>query len=119
MSGLMDPVLWLLFLGLVVWCWQSNLRYREYSIIQCRKICNEMNMQLLDQTVSLSSIRIRKDKDGKFKPLLEYNFEVSIDGVSRCNGYVILLGLRVIYTEINLPDGPVILQNNDQNTRGL
>lgn len=82
--------------------------------MQCRKVCNEMNMQLLDQTVTLSSIRFKKDIDGKFRPLLRYNFEVSMDGTSRCNGYVILLGLRVIYTEINLPDGPVILQDNDQ-----
>ena len=115
----MDPILLLLFLGLVVWCWQSNLRYREYTIIQCRKVCNEMNMQLLDQTVTLSSIRFRKDIDGKFKPLLKYNFEISMDGVSRCNGYVILLGFRIIYTEINLPDGPVILQDNDQITRNF
>ena len=106
----------LLLLGLIVWFWQFNLRYREFTIIQCRKICNEMNMQLLDQTVTLSSIRFRKDIDGKFRPLLRYNFEISIDGTSRCNGYVILLGLRTIYTEINLPDGPVILQDNDQIT---
>ena len=113
----MDPILILLFLGLVVWCWQTNLRYREFTIIQCRKVCNEMNLQLLDQTVTLSSIRFRKDSDGKFRPLLNYNFEISIDGTSRCNGYVILLGLRVIYTEINLPDGPVILQDIDQISR--
>lgn len=110
----MDAILFLFFLGLVVWFWQSNLRYREYTIIQCRKICNEMNVQLLDQTVALSSVRIRKDTDGKYRPLLEYHFEISIDGVNRYSGYVILFGFRVIYTEINLPDGPVILHNNNR-----
>lgn len=115
----MDAILFLLFLGMIVWCWQFNLRYREYTIIQCRKICNEMNVQLLDQTVTLSSIRIRKDTGGKFRPLLQYNFEISMDGVSRYNGYVILHGFRVIYTEINLPDGPLILQNNEQITHNI
>ena len=115
----MDAILLLLFLGLIVWCWQFNLRYREYTIIQCRKICNEMNVQLLDQTVTLSSIRFRKDTSGKLRPLLEYNFEISMDGVNRYNGYVILLGFRIIYTEINLPDGPVILHHNDQITHNI
>jgi hypothetical protein len=112
----MDSILLLLFLGFIVWCWQSNLRYREYAIIQCRKLCKEMNLQLLDQTVALSSISFSRDINGKLKPSLKYNFEISIDGVSRYSGYVILLGLKVVHTEFNLPDGPVILQHIDQIT---
>jgi hypothetical protein len=108
----MNALLFLMLLALVVWFWQENLRYREYAIQQCRKVCREMNLQLLDQTVAMTSVNVRRDHNKKFRIQRKYGFEVSMDGANRFKGYIVLLGLYIIHTEFDLPDGPVILQNN-------
>ena len=112
-NELMSPLFFLMLLAVIVWLWQENLRYREYAIRQCKKICQEMNLQLLDQTVALTTLKLRKDHNGKIKTLRRYSFEISMDGANRFNGYIILLGFNIIHTEIDLPDGLVILHRKD------
>ena len=109
----MNSVLFLIGLGLMVWFWQSNLRYREFAIVQCKRLCNEMQIQLLDQTVTLAALSLARNQSGKLRPRRKYNFEVSTDGVTRHRGLIILSGFQVIHTEFNLPDGTVILQDNN------
>ena len=111
----MNSVLFLLALGFMVWFWQSNLRYREFAIMQCKRICKEMQLQLLDQTVTLAALSLARNYRGKLRPRRKYNFEVSNDGVTRHRGIIILLGFQVIHAEFNLPDGTVILQDNKIN----
>jgi hypothetical protein len=113
----MNSLLFLLLLAVIVWFWQENLRYREHAIRHCRNTCQEMNLQLLDQTVALTSISIRRDQNKKSRILRKYGFEVSIDGTNRCKGYIILLGFSIIHTEFDLPGGPVILQQKHLITR--
>ena len=109
----MNSLLFLATLTIIVWFWYETLRYREYAIQRCRKICNEMNLQLLDQTVTLASISFRKDSSNRLRLLRRYNFEISIDGASRHNGYIVFSGYKLIHTEFALPDGPVILQKDE------
>jgi hypothetical protein len=109
----MNSLLFLVLLAIIVWFWQANLRYREYAVRQCKKICREMNLQLLDQTVALTSLKFSRDHNRNIKTLRRYSFEISMDGANRCKGYIILLGLNIIHTEFDLPDGPVILQKKD------
>lgn len=108
----MNALIFLMLLALIVWFWQENLRYREYAIQQCRKKCREMNLQLLDQTVAMTSLKFRKDHNNKFRVQRKYGFEVSMDGTNRFGGYIVMLGHIIIHAEFDLPDGPVILQNN-------
>lgn len=109
----MNSLYFLILLAIVVWFWQENLRYREYAVRQCKKICQEMDLQLLDQTVALTSLKFRKDQNRKIRMLRRYSFEISMDGANRFRGYIILLGFNIIHTEFDLPDGPVILQKRD------
>jgi hypothetical protein len=109
----MNSLLFLMLLAIIVWFWQENLRYREFAVRQCKRICQEMNLQLLDQTVALTSLKLRRDQNKNIKILRKYNFEISMDGANRCRGYIILLGFNIIHTEFDLPDGPVILQKKD------
>jgi len=109
----MNSLFFLMLLAIIVWVWQENLRYREYAVRQCKKICQEMNLQLLDQTVALTSLKFGKDQNRKIKTLRRYSFEISMDGNNRFRGYIILRGFNIIHTEFDLPDGPVILQKKD------
>jgi Protein of unknown function (DUF3301). len=109
----MNAILFLLALALLVWFWQLSLRYRELAIQVVKNICSEMNLQLLDQTVALTAFSLRRDDNHRIVGVRRYTFEVSSNGADRFNGYVILHGDRLVYSEFNMPDGPVILQKNE------
>ena len=111
----MNAILFLILLALIVGYWQDNRYHHEYAIQRCKAICAEMNVQLLDHTVALTSTRFKR-KNNRIQILRRYNFEISMDGVSRNSGYILMLGLDIIHTEFNLPDGPVILQDKESIT---
>jgi hypothetical protein len=109
----MNALIILLALAMVVWFWQLNLRYRELAIRLVKNVCVEMNLQLLDQTVSLARFSLRRKPDHHIVGVRQYNFEVSSNGVDRFTGTIILHGDHLVYSEFNLPDGPVILQKKE------
>lgn len=109
----MNAIVLLLALGTLVWLWQNNLRYREQAIQHCRRVCRELNVQLLDQTISLASLSLARDLQHRLKFRRRFVFEVSEDGATRHKGNIVMLGRVVIHTEIDLPGGPLILQRND------
>ena len=109
----MNTYLFLLVLTLCVWFWHINLRYRELAIRLVKNVCAEMKLQLLDQTVSLAGFSLKRNSDQRFVSVRKYSFEVSSNGADRFQGTIILQGVRLVYSEFNLPDGPVILQKND------
>lgn len=109
----MNSLLFLIALALLVWFWQLNLRYRELAIRLVKNVCAEMKLQLLDQTVALAGFSLRRDPNRHIAGVRKYGFEVSSNGADRFTGTIILHGSSLIYSEFNLPDGPVILQKND------
>ena len=109
----MNSFLFLIALALLVWLWQLNLRYRELAIRLVKSVCAEMELQLLDQTVALAGFSLRRDTARRIIGVRKYNFEVSSNGADRFTGTIILHGERLVYSEFNLPDGPVILQKNE------
>lgn len=111
--AIMNALLFLLALAVVVWFWQLNLRYRELAIRLVKNVCVEMNLQLLDQTVSLARFSLRREPEYRITGVRQYNFEVSSNGADRFTGTIILHGDRLVYSEFNLPDGPVILHKKE------
>ena len=109
----MNTFLFLVALTLCVWFWHINLRYREIAIRLVKNVCAEMKLQLLDQTVALAGFSLRRDAERRMVAVRKYSFEVSSNGADRFSGSIILHGARLVYSEFNLPDGPVILQKNE------
>jgi hypothetical protein len=99
----------LLLLALAVWFWQISLKGREYAIRQCKSVCRDLDMQLLDQTVSLSGIRLGMTANHDFMLIRRYRFETSCDGLDRYNGYMVLHGIELQYVEVEQPGGKIII----------
>jgi thiamine biosynthesis lipoprotein len=95
----------LLAIVIISLVWFESLRVREMAIRHCHRLCRETNLQLLDQTVSLVSISLRRAETGTMKVLRKYQFEVSENGVDRYSGYITLLGSRIIESRLEGPDG--------------
>ena len=109
----MNTFLFLIILGLLVWFWQDSLRHREYAIQQCKNACKEMELQLLDQTIALRSISLKRDSKNTLKFMRRYTFEFSINGIDRYKGYIVLHGGNIEHTQFDHPDGPIIMQNQN------
>ena len=59
-------------------------------------------MQLLDDTVAISSLRLARNDAGRLLLQRVYDFEYSDTGDNRRNGSVVMLGHRVVVLNVGL-----------------
>lgn len=105
------PTLWaLLIIALAFWFWSDSLRARERVLRACRLACQQLEVQLLDQTVALSKLRLGRNSQGRWHLRRLYAFEFSTDGVQRYQGRAALHGKVMQYVHLDHPDGSTFLQ---------
>ncbi|MAE34270.1 MAG: hypothetical protein CMH97_03260 [Oceanospirillaceae bacterium] len=93
-------------LGLLGWpAIQRQQAARVLALRYLRKQCQQENLQLLDDTVSLAHMRI---KFVKGRPVLirGYEFEFSVDGGNRYPGSVVLEGYRPVSLVLAVHSNP-------------
>lgn len=95
----------LLVIAAVILVWHESLRVRESVTQMCRKVCDKCNLQLLDQSVSLTSVSIRRSASGYPFLYRIYEFEVSNNGADRFNGYIAMSGKYVEAIQIDSNEG--------------
>lgn len=93
MGNLRDLLL-LLALGGIVTAWMKLSRARELAVSAARRHCELHGLQLLDETVGLRAVRLRR-LDGHRRLERGYGFDVSTDGDDREQGRVWMIGQRV------------------------
>ncbi len=92
----------LILLAALAWLWLDSFKAREAGMRAARAACESENLQLLDDTVSIASLRPGRTDDGQFALRRIYNFEFSDTGDNRRKGSVLLLGHRVLTVNIGL-----------------
>lgn len=92
----------LLTLGACGWLWFDSTRAHETGIQAARTACESEALQLLDETVSLRSLRPARNDAGQITLRRVYEFEYSDTGDNRRRGSVVLLGHEVIVVNIGL-----------------
>lgn len=90
MLGTLIPIL---MAGVAVALWLDALAARELACAHSRRLCEQANLQLLDQTVVLQRLRLAR-ADGRLGLYRRYAFEVSFDGTDRHPGTISFLGRR-------------------------
>jgi len=98
---------WLTLLGLmlVIGLWLASMRERERALRAARGICQAHEVQLLDETVGLSGVRVRRH-DGWLQCQWRYAFEVSLRGHDRYAGQLWMAGGRVVGLHAGWPPPP-------------
>lgn len=86
--------LFLLAIACAIWIWMDALGARERAVRYGRDLCREAGVQLLDQTVSLTRLRIQR-VDGLPTLVRRYGFDVSMDGSDRHRGHLDLRGYEL------------------------
>jgi len=97
----MEALSALIFIGFIIWLWFDSLRCREIAIGVCRKFCQHLALQLLDDTVVLVRLRLKRDKLGRIRIQRTYHFEFhEISEQNRVQGEMILLGIQLEMIEL-------------------
>jgi uncharacterized protein DUF3301 len=73
------------------WFWYDSMRAREAAHAAGRDACLRAGLQLLDDTVTLTSLRPVRDSRGRFALRRVYVFEFTDTGDNRRQGSVVLL----------------------------
>ncbi|WP_207061461.1 DUF3301 domain-containing protein [Motiliproteus sp. SC1-56] len=88
-------LLWLLFAFVLLQYWWSAKGVKELAYQACRRYCRELDLQLLDDTLVLRGLWLKRDPGGRLRFWRSYLFEFSSTGDERYRGRVILLGRRI------------------------
>ena len=75
-----------------IFFWLGSLRARERALQAGRAACKRYELQFLDDTVSFTRIRLRRDEEGQLKIARTYTFEFSDTGNNRRHGAIVMLG---------------------------
>jgi hypothetical protein len=82
----------ILLLAAGIFFWLDSLRARERAVQAGRAACQRYDLQFLDDTVSFTRIRLRRDEEGQLKIARTYTFEFSDTGNNRRHGAIVMLG---------------------------
>ena len=74
------------------WFWVDSLHALEVARNAGRHVCQNANLQFLDDTVARTSIQLVRDKSGRRALRRTYRFEFSETGDSRLEGQLTLVG---------------------------
>ena len=89
--------------------WNDSLRARDRMLQTCARLCRELKVQFLDETVALSHIRLARSASGWPEFTRLYSFEFSGTGQDRWQGRATLAGLKVLSVQLDHPEGVTIL----------
>ena len=77
---------------LAAWYWLDSISVREIAVVTGRDLAERCKLQLLDETVACSKLRLRRNMRGHVQLLRTYDFELSASGAERLSCHLVLLG---------------------------
>ncbi|HVC28869.1 MAG TPA: DUF3301 domain-containing protein [Gammaproteobacteria bacterium] len=101
----------LIAIALGIWFWNDSLQAREHMTATCARICGEMHLQFLDETVALARLRLTRTATGWLAWRRMYVFEFSESGSDRWKGRALLTGRQVESVQLDNPQGVTILDD--------
>ena len=86
----------------LAWLWLDCLKARDLAVQAVRRACELEGLQFLDESMSIDSLRPRRNEAGTLTLRRVYSFEYSDTGDNRRPGSVVMLGHRVLMLNIGL-----------------
>jgi len=90
--------------------WMTTMRSRDVARYVVREICQQHNLQLLDQTVALRKIRFGRRSNGNLNLRRQFRFDYSDNGFHRRDGMIWMLGDQPQWISFESDGGRVIEQ---------
>lgn len=111
MLTLSDLLLLTLFVVAVIWFWRAQ-GAREYALQLTRQHCQREAVDLLDQTVALKKVWLRRDASQRIRLWRLYQFEFTVTGGERYTGHTEMLGARLL--RIELPPHRFVAESSEE-----
>lgn len=85
--------------GVGAWLWRGlGLRDRAMGLV--RQHCQQADVQLLDESIALTRLRLARSKDGRVAVIRRYGFEFTVTGERRYTGHIELQGAQLRHIEL-------------------
>lgn len=97
---MINEIIGMTVLACLGWFWFDSLGAREAGVLAVRKACRAENLQLLDETIALRCMRLRRNEEGRMILQRIYDFEYSDTGDDRHRGSVHLSGAKITLIDI-------------------
>jgi hypothetical protein len=101
----------LALLAALAWLWFDSTKARGIAVDAARRACAAENLQFLDETVAIASVKPARDEDGRLVLRRVYAFEYSDTGNDRRPGSVVMLGHEIEFLNVGLrlaPQAPTL-----------
>lgn len=93
-------LLWLGGLALLAVYVVRAVKTREFALQAALYQCQKMNVQLLDQSVYLRRLWVKRHPRGHLALWRAYYFEFTVNGAERYQGRVLMLGRKIERVEL-------------------
>ena len=90
----------IIFLGIAFFVWRNFLKNKELAVGVAQRVCKKHNISLLDETVCLRKISIKREGRPTFYRFYSFDYNV-MESFERYRGYVILRNGRLEDVEIS------------------
>lgn len=88
--------------------WWTSAQSRESAVALARRACAQCQVQLLDETVTLSKIRLQRSTTGSMQIARWYRFEFSTSGNNRRDGVVGILGKKLLSMHLDIDQDELV-----------
>lgn len=96
----MNGLVLLLLISALIWFWLNSRRAHEFGVGLCRHLCEKNSVILLDETVILDKLKLRRNASGRIVFERTYRFEYSDDIALRQHGELVIVGLEPVEISI-------------------
>ena len=101
----MEGLFALLVVAGAAWFWYDTRGVGEIAHRVCKTMCLELNLQLLDGTVSLRKVWLGRNPEDQLRIRRFYSFDYSGTGYDRRTGVLVLLASTPEWLQIQGEDG--------------
>ena len=83
-------------LSFVLYLWFTGVEAKEIATIHARLICDSHGYMVLDQTVAMARIQLKRNTNGHMQIKRDYTFEYTDDGDNRLTGAISVIAKKVV-----------------------
>lgn len=97
----LNDLFWLTLVVLLLMHWWRGQKAKEVALKAARQYCKEMDIQLLDQSIYLRGLWLKRDDSGRIRVWRSYLFDFTATGEDRARGRVIMLGYNITHIQLD------------------
>ncbi|HEY7772502.1 MAG TPA: DUF3301 domain-containing protein [Marinagarivorans sp.] len=97
----LEQIMLIVLAGFGAWLFRRQLALREIALKHAVAACDKSDVQLLDQSVGLSKLRLKRLARGGFGLVREYRFEFTSTGERRYAGRIFMVGQTLQKVELD------------------